>query len=127
LTFSCVCVGYIFFRANDTKAAFTMLRAIGSPHLYHRGVLPWSLYVLVLASMGGYFAVIGGGVALERLQELAKNWERHGYSGLGSTVAAVAHERWVWIVPVVIVLALYLSVIFQPGHANTETVMYAVF
>jgi hypothetical protein len=39
----------------------------------------------------------------------------------------LARERWVWITPVVLVLALYLSVIFQPGQAETGPVMYALF
>jgi hypothetical protein len=38
-----------------------------------------------------------------------------------------ADERWVWITPVVVVMALYLSVIFQPGQAETGPVMYALF
>jgi hypothetical protein len=39
----------------------------------------------------------------------------------------IAENRWVWLAPVVIVLAIYLSVVFQPGHAETGAVMYALF
>ena len=46
---------------------------------------------------------------------------------LTSIFATLARERWVWITPVVVVAALYLSVMFQPGHAETGPVMYALF
>jgi hypothetical protein len=77
----------------------------------------------VVASVG-YFAVVGGGALLDRLaersQETGGGWLRN-FGGL------IATERWVWITPIVVVAALYLSVMFQPGHADTGPVMYALF
>jgi hypothetical protein len=48
-------------------------------------------------------------------------------SRIANLLSLVADERWVWILPVVVVSALYLSVIFQPGQAETGPVMYALF
>jgi hypothetical protein len=46
---------------------------------------------------------------------------------LATFTASLADQRWVWIAPAVLVLGLYLSVIFQPGQAETGPVMYALF
>jgi hypothetical protein len=78
---------------------------------------------MTLLAAAGYFAVIGGGELLDRLGEWADRT-----SGAARTLfGTLARERWVWITPAVLVLALYLSVIFQPGHAETGPVMYALF
>jgi len=127
LTFSAVCVGYIFFRANDLTQAFAMLRAIGLPQQYDHRTLPTSLYILVVLSMTGYFAVIGCTAALDRLGALPEVWKRDRYRWLGTAIATVTQERWVWVAPVVVVLAIYLTAIFNPGHADTGPVMYALF
>jgi hypothetical protein len=75
---------------------------------------------MTILAAAGYFAVIGGGMLLDRLAETAPSvW--------ANLLGPLANERWVWIAPVVVVLALYLSVIFQPGHAETGPVMYALF
>jgi cobalamin synthase len=75
---------------------------------------------MTLLAAVGYFAVIGAGALLDRLSKPAPG-------RLRTILATLARERWVWITPVVVVLALYLSVIFQPGQAETGPVMYALF
>jgi hypothetical protein len=105
LTFSAVCIGYIFFRSNSTRQAFAMLKAIASPQTYRHLTLDHSFYVMTFLAAAGYFAVIGGSALLDRLGEAARKET----------------------VPAILVLALYLSVIFQPGHAATGPVMYALF
>ena len=120
LTFSAVCVGYIFFRSENMRQAFGMFKAIGSPRTYRHLTLDHSFYVMTLLAAGGYFAVIAGGALLDRLSEIAPG-------PVGTLLRTLANERWVWITPVVIVLTLYLSVIFQPGQAETGPVMYALF
>ncbi len=131
LTFSAVCVGYIFFRANNIRQAFAMLKAIASPSTYGHLTLDHSLYFMTLVAAAGYFAVIGAAELLDRLGDSARGWVRRATSRmevrLATWVAALADERWVWITPAVLVLALYLSVIFQPGRAETGPVMYALF
>jgi hypothetical protein len=125
LTFSAVSIGYIFFRAESIPQAFGMLKAMASLRTYRHLTLDHSFYVMVFVAAAGYFAVIGGSVLLDRLGESAR--EQVPPSRMGRLLTMFADERWVWIVPVVVVSALYLSVIFQPGHAETGPVMYALF
>jgi alginate O-acetyltransferase complex protein AlgI len=120
LTFSAVCIGYIFFRSENMRQAFGMFKAIASPHSYRHLTLDHSFYVMTLLAAGGYFAVIGGGVLLDRLSGSAPGL-------FGTLLQTLANERWVWITPVVLVATIYLSVIFQPGQAGTGPVMYALF
>jgi len=127
LTFSAVCIGYIFFRAESVHQAFAMLKALVSPHGYtHRNLDP-SFYMLTLLAAGGYFAVIGGSILLDHLAEAARTRQETAPGRLSNWLGILANERWVWITPVIVVLAIYLSVIFQPGHAETGPVMYALF
>jgi D-alanyl-lipoteichoic acid acyltransferase DltB (MBOAT superfamily) len=131
LTFSAVCVGYIFFRSETIRQAFGMLKAIASPRSYGHLTLDHSLYLMTFLAAVGYFAVIGGGELLDRMGESARAWARRAPSllrtRLGNLLGTLADERWVWIAPAVLVLALYLSVIFKPGQAETGPVMYALF
>lgn len=120
VTFCAVCVGYIFFRVNTTRQAIAMLKAMASLRSYRHLTLDHSFYVMTLLAAVGYFAVIGAGALLDRLSKPAPG-------RLRTILATLARERWVWITPVVVVLALYLSVIFQPGQAETGPVMYALF
>jgi len=131
ITFSAVCVGYIFFRAESLHQAFGMLRSIVDLHTYLHPILDRSLYLMTFLAAVGYFAVIGGGELLDRLGKSARGLMESASDVplhlLGRLLRAFADERWVWITPIVLVLTLYLSVIFQPGHAETGPVMYALF
>jgi alginate O-acetyltransferase complex protein AlgI len=124
LTFSAVCIGYIFFRAETLPQAFSMLKSIVSIHGYKQHSLDHSFYFMTMLAFAGYFAIIAAAALLDRLGESVRQWTRSAFEML---LTALANERWVWITPVVLVLALYLSVIFQPGHAETGPVMYALF
>jgi alginate O-acetyltransferase complex protein AlgI len=127
LTFSAVCIGYIFFRAESVHQALTMLKAIVSLRTYRHLSLDHSFYAMTFVAAAGYFAVIGGTVLLDRLAEAARKRQETAPGRISSWLGILANERWVWITPVVVVLAIYLSVIFQPGHAETGPVMYALF
>ena len=81
----------------------------------------------MLAAVGGYFVVVASSVVLDRLGESALIWRANGHRRLAGLVFALTKERWVWIAPVVAVLAIYFSVVFQPGRAETGPVMYALF
>lgn len=59
ITFGAICLGFILFRANDVSQAMEMLGAVVTPGEYNRAVLPPSLYLLVIVSVLGYFALIG--------------------------------------------------------------------
>jgi alginate O-acetyltransferase complex protein AlgI len=127
LTFSAVCIGYIFFRAENVRQALAMLKALASLHTYRQLTLDHSFYLMTLLAAGGYFAVIGSGELLDRLGESALRRAESAPGAPRTLLGTLANERWVWITPVVVVLALYLSVIFQPGQAETSPVMYALF
>ena len=106
-----------------------MLKAIASLHTYRHLTLDRTFCVMTFLAAAGYFAVVGASMLLDRLaaraQEQAAAGGKAGW--LTSISATLASERWVWITPVVVVAALYLSVMFQPGHAETGPVMYALF
>jgi hypothetical protein len=108
-----------------------MLRSIVDLHTYLHPILDRSLYLMTFLAAVGYFAVIGGGELLDRLGKSARGVMESASEAplhlLGRFLRAIADERWVWITPIVLVLTLYLSVIFQPGHAETGPVMYALF
>jgi alginate O-acetyltransferase complex protein AlgI len=59
VTFSAICLGWVFFRSNTVSQAFTLLRAAITPSSYGSHVLPPSLYFTVFACFIGYFATIG--------------------------------------------------------------------
>lgn len=125
LTFAAVCIGYVFFRAEDWRQASAMITAIISPSRYAHATLPTSLYWLVAVSMGGYFAVLAGAAILDDLGDMPAGPGE--FSRLRAAISTAASERWVWIAPALVVLAIYLSVIFHPGHSETGPVMYALF
>jgi len=125
-TFTAVLVGYIFFRSETVPQAFGMLRAVVSLHTYRHATLDRSLYLMTLLAAAGYFAVVAGSATLDRLEEFASRYDGP-LTWWRTLLSAVVHERWVWIAPVVLVLILYLSVIFQPGRAQTGPVMYGLF
>ncbi len=112
-----------------------MLKAMVSLSTYRHPTLDHSLYLMTLIAAAGYFVVIGGGALLDRLGESVRRREERPMGAqrtelgkvLGTLLRTLADERWVWITPVILVITLYLSVIFQPGHAETGPVMYALF
>jgi alginate O-acetyltransferase complex protein AlgI len=119
LTFTAVCIGYVFFRAESVGQAIGMLKAIFALHSYRHPVLDRSLYFMTILAAAGYFAVLGAAYLLDRVEDSPRT--------SGTWLGLFAAERWVWITPVVVVLAIYLSVIFQPGQPETGPVMYALF
>jgi len=131
LTFSAVCIGYIFFNAKTVRQAFGMLKAIVAFRTYRHLTLDHSFCVMTFLAAAGYFAVTGASLLLDRLAEVVQHRKEKTPGPLarwfGNALQILANERWVWITPVVVVLALYLSVMFKPGQAETGPVMYALF
>jgi alginate O-acetyltransferase complex protein AlgI len=74
-TFLLVCVGYIFFRANDLGQALKMLRALVAPRSYAPAyaTLPPEYYLLVVLVALGYFASAGAGQLLALWQSRYRN------------------------------------------------------
>jgi alginate O-acetyltransferase complex protein AlgI len=50
LTFSAICIGYIFFRAESVHQAFAMLKAMASLHTYRHLTLDHSFYVMTFVA-----------------------------------------------------------------------------
>lgn len=123
VTFSAVCIGYIFFRCDTLRQAVAMIKAIASPHGYLHRTLDPSFYVMVFLAAAGYFAAIGGAELLDWIERYASR----ASSPISTLLRTLAQERWVWITPVVLVVTLYLSVVFKPGQPETGPVMYALF
>src|ERR1700730_3699664 len=59
VTFLAVCFGWIFFRAPNSEKAFAMSRAALSPASYHAPSFALDYYLVVGATLGGYFLVSG--------------------------------------------------------------------
>src|ERR1700722_9762608 len=130
VTFSAVCIGYVFFRAESVRQAFAMLKAMGSVSTYRHLTFDHSYYVMTMLAAAGYFAILAGGALLDHLAEFASTQAEAAFGfrrSLGRALAAVANERWMWVTPVVLILTLYLSVVFQPGQSDTGPIMYALF
>jgi alginate O-acetyltransferase complex protein AlgI len=130
-TFSAVCIGYVFFRAESVHQAFAMLQAIASPGSYRHFALDHSFYAMTLVAFLGYFAVVGVKHLLDRLGLAASNWAETATGtverGLASFFAAFADNRWMWITPIVLFAILVLKVVFKPGQSEAGPVMYGLF
>ncbi len=72
VTFSAVCVGYIFFRSETVGQALSMLKAMVSLSTYGQITLDRSFYLMTFLAAAGYFAVIGAGELLNRLGKFAR-------------------------------------------------------
>ena len=58
VTFSVMCLGWIFFRARDLRQAFGMFQSLLSPVSYQHPALPMDLYLLTAVLVVGYFAMV---------------------------------------------------------------------
>jgi alginate O-acetyltransferase complex protein AlgI len=74
ITFLVICLGWVFFRASNLSQAVAMVRAVLSPTNYHTLTLTPHIYLLVTATVAGYFLL----VTLRRLygatDELEFSW-----------------------------------------------------
>ena len=66
VTFSAICLGWVFFRATTLTQAFTMLRAAGHPSTYATYTLPGSVFLLVTTLVIGYFVTMGSQQLLKK-------------------------------------------------------------
>lgn len=81
-TVAAVCIGWVFFRAQNLHAAFHILGRIGSISSYQvrdlLGTLPNFSETNPLAQCVALFLLIGAMFALEAMDEVAKQFERGG-------------------------------------------------
>ncbi len=82
ITFSAVCIGYIFFNARNVPQAMHMLKAVASLRSYRHITLDHSFCLMTMVASVGYFAVLGGSILLDRLAERAQEgqgWLAHRF------------------------------------------------
>jgi alginate O-acetyltransferase complex protein AlgI len=135
-TFMLVCLGYVFFRANDLGQALHMLGAVLTPSSYGlaASTLHPNYYLLVAFTGVGYFIFIGlSQVATLWTNHYTKRPSRSGFPGkpvaagatLGGTVfrisEMVAVRKW-WVL--VSVLALLLMIIGLSFQENSSVVPF---
>jgi hypothetical protein len=120
VTFAVVSAGWILFRAESVHQAISLLAGLVSVGSLHGASLPRSLYLLVLASVLGYFAVVGISTLLDRLSEP----EGASFKPFWETLS---RERWVWATPLTLVIALYLSLLMQTQETTAAPLLYRLF
>jgi D-alanyl-lipoteichoic acid acyltransferase DltB (MBOAT superfamily) len=121
-TFAAIGLGWILFRANGMQEVRWMLAAVFSPATYLRRALPDSLYLLVAGVAAAYFACLLIGALLDRLGSATFDSPR-----AQRAATLITKERWVWIVPVAAVLAVYALVIARPGQTEAAPMLYRLF
>lgn len=120
-TFAAISIGWIFFRATNTAQAAAMLRSAFAPHHFLQVHLWASLYGITLLMGAGYFLLAAAGSLLKGF-ELSATTSRHrrGLQFLSS-------DRWVWIVPLSVVISLYFFLILRPTITTGGSMFYGLF
>src|SRR3984885_248181 len=121
-TFFAISFGWIFFRANSQSQAWSMVSAAFSAKSYFYRGLPDSMYLLVITIAIGYFCSVVAGKLLDRLA--AANFSaprRQAIAGM------ISNERWVWIAPLAIIVAIYVFAIAQTGQTVSAPMLYRLF
>jgi alginate O-acetyltransferase complex protein AlgI len=121
-TFAAICLGWILFRANSRSEAWTMLSSVFSAKSYFYRVLPDSMYLLVETVMLGYFACLGVARFLDRLAVVTSRSPQYP-----AIIGMIARDRWVWIAPLAVIVAVYVFVLAQPGQTITQPMLYRLF
>jgi alginate O-acetyltransferase complex protein AlgI len=123
VTFLSVNLGWILFRARDLAQAKTMFWAVMSPRAYAGSRLPHVYYVMVGWCVVGYFLIMAGNACLTWLSRrlpasggLPQRW-----------LGVIANERWVWVGPLMAVLALYVFAVLNVPTSASAPTMYRVF
>jgi len=120
-TFAAICLGWILFRPNSQSEAWAMLSSVFSAKSYFYRALPDSMYLLVVTVMVGYFACLGIGSFLDRLAVASPPPQYPAIIGM------IARDRWVWIAPLAVIVAVYVFVLAQPGQTITQPMLYRLF
>jgi len=121
-TFAAISLGWILFRANSRSQAWSMLSSAFSAKSYFYRALPDSMYLLVGSVALGYFACLAIGRLLDRMAGATFQ------SPLSQRIAgAITGERWVWIAPLAVIVAIYVFVLAQPGQTMTPPMLYRLF
>ena len=103
-TFSCVCVGWVFFRAEDLSQAWMMIRAMCGFHSGNAPMLDAGEREFIAVVVCGMFAVEW----LVEKREAVRGWVLARMPGIPVDVL------WGALRPTVLVLLFVLSLVFQP-------------
>jgi alginate O-acetyltransferase complex protein AlgI len=124
VTFAAVSAGWILFRAGSLHQAISLLKSLVSVGSLHGPLLPRSLYLLVVASVLGYFAVVAVSTLLDRISEPEGEYNASSFHYLWQLLS---RERWVWATPLTLIMALYLRLIMQTQQAVAAPLLYRLF
>jgi alginate O-acetyltransferase complex protein AlgI len=125
VTFMSVSAGWVLFRADSLRQAISLLQSLAFFGSLHRtSSLPRSLYVLVFASVLGYFAVLGMSKLLDGVGERETG---RASRQAGSFWELLSRERWVWATPLALVIALYLRLLMQTQQTVAAPLLYRLF
>ena len=145
ITFAAVSLGWIFFRAESRAQAAQMFRAVFSPASYAHGALPPNLYRVTVLVAVCYFVAVWINMWLDKWSEAGESDQvelepvapqqpagtpRHIASSSRMPVrifAALARHRWVWAVPIVAILSLYLLLLLPLEGPLIGPMMYQIF
>ena len=133
VTFAGISLGWIFFRAESIHNAAAMLSAAFLPAGFLRRGLPKTFYALVVVMAVGYFVVLGAGKLLDRWEATGVGFEgrsrfvRTGSVRVMAGVQLLALHRWVWLVPTLAVVTLYLYILLQPQVETGAPMLYRIF
>ena len=128
-TFCLVSLGWIFFRANDLDEALAMFGSVLSPDQYGHLSLPPSLYMLIAAVIGGYFAY-------ELIGSLLADWRTDYRDELkvpsGGVVAVeflqLLRDRvWWWLAPMSLTAVVVAGLAIFEKAAVVTPFMYTLF
>jgi hypothetical protein len=132
VTFAGISLGWIFFRAESIHNAAAMLRDAFLPAGFLRRGLPKTFYALVVVMAVGYFIVVAAGKLLDRWEATGVGFEGRSFGRTGpirsmAGTRLLALHRWVWLVPTLAVLTLYLYVLLQPQVEGGAPMLYRIF
>lgn len=132
VTFGAISLGWIFFRAESKQQAATMFKTVLSPASYTHTALPLNFYGLILLAMAGYFAVIGMAAWLDRQalpgQSAVSSSGATDYEpARGGVLAILARDRWVWVIPIAVVLTMYVLLFLRQSVPLLGPMMYQIF
>ncbi|HXN73223.1 MAG TPA: MBOAT family O-acyltransferase [Candidatus Acidoferrales bacterium] len=121
-TFAVISLGWIVFRANSRAQAWSMVSAIFSARSYFYRALPDSMYLLVITIAIGYFCSVAVGKLLDGLA--AANFSSPRCQAIAGMISK---QRWVWIAPLAIIVAVYVFAIAQTGETVSAPMLYRLF
>jgi alginate O-acetyltransferase complex protein AlgI len=123
-TYLSINLGWVLFRSKDLAQVRAMLSAVLSPHAYAGKRLPSAYYLTVGLWVLGYFIVAAGNACLDWLSERRRDSE----GALSQRwFSWFLYERWVWVAPLMAVLALYVSALLNAPSSLSSPTMYRVF